>query len=685
MPNKLAGSSTSTKVRRKEFEVARKIRDRILGFPAKIAQFMPRRGDEGHDRGMRSAESASCKRTLSASPSTRRMDELNLAPPAPPSVCGWRLGFELPPRLTVSQWADAQRYIAPGQPEAGRWRTDRAPYAREPMDAFNDPDTEIVVLKWSSQVGKTEVLINVSGFFIAQDPSTQLFVMPNLGDADSFSRNRFGPTINATPALIEKVGAHMSRSASTTILEKNYPGGDIVFAGANSPASLASRPRRVVLFDEIDKYDSNIGNDGDPIQQGFQRTQNYWNARKGLASTPTLEGLSAIDKWFQRSDQRFYEVPCSSCGVFQSLEWEQVVWDRGKPSTARYLCPHCEHRHDQASVYRMVNHGHWRARQPFSGIAGFHVWAIYSPWVTMAKLVTEWEAAEGKPGEEQTFVNLKLGRCYNPNKGAETTVDELVARREDYGPAADGSYLVPPGVLLVTVSVDCQKDRFEVQYLGWGSDDEKWVLDYVVHWDDPTDPRAFQRLDMTCLRRMFQHPLGGELSIEAVHIDAGNWQQMVMEFVREQRAAYRQFYAGKGVGGPGRPIIRESEQKFGRGARLHIIGVDDGKTVTYQELATRPDPETGVRSYRVHFPRHLERSYFEMLLGEVVKVKFINGRAVREWVPKPGVRNEALDTFVGAMAARYAMSIDYEGRRQALSGTRQHVTGATIADLFKKN
>ena len=38
----------------------------------------------------------------------------------------------------------------------------------------------------------------------------------------------------------------------------------IVFAGANSPASLASRPRRVVMFDEVDKYKGNIGADGDP-------------------------------------------------------------------------------------------------------------------------------------------------------------------------------------------------------------------------------------------------------------------------------------------------------------------------------------------------------------------------------------------------------------------------------------
>lgn len=607
------------------------------------------------------------------------------AAPSTADASGWRLGLELPPRLTVSQWADANRYIAAGTgPETGRWRTDRAPYSREPMDAFNDPDIDTVVLKWSSQVGKTEVLLNVAAFFICQDPAPQMFVLPDLQIADSFSRNRVSPTINATPALLDRIGAHMSRSSSTTILEKSYPGGDIVFAGANSPSSLASRPRRVVLLDEIDKYKANIGNDGDPIKQTFQRTQNFWNRKKGLASTPTVENLSAIDEWFKRSDQRHFEVPCDACGTFDSLEWENVQWERRKPQTARYVCQHCHEALDQAQIYRMVRHGHWRARAPFNGVAGFHVWAIYSPWVSMEDLAAEFEEAEGKPGEEQTFVNLKLGRCYNPKREANTTADALFARREDYGPAADGSYVVPRDVLLITASVDVQANRFEITFLGWGAHDEKWVLDHVVHYDDPTNPQAFHAMDGQILQRTFSHPSGAELRVEAVTIDAGNWQQLVLEFVRDKRAAFAPYYATKGVGGWGRPIIQESQQKFNRGARLYILGVDDGKSTAYQELAVTPDLATGVKSHRVHFPKHLQMTYFEQLLGEVIRIEYLNGRPVPKWFPKPGVRNEALDCFVGAMAARYTLSVDYDARRAAHDGTVRRVDGAVIADLFKR-
>lgn len=608
-------------------------------------------------------------------------------PVAQPS--GWSLGFEQPPELTVSQWADESRIIAAGTgPEPGRWRTDRTPWTREAMDAFSDPDIEIVVLMWSSQVAKTESLLNVAGFFIAQDPSPQMFVLPDLNLADSFSRNRFTPTVEVSPALLACIGRHRSRDSNVTILEKAYPGGDIVFAGANSAASLASRPRRVVLFDEIDKYKANIGNDGNPIKQGFQRTQNFYNSKKGLASTPTLEGASEIDSWFKRSDQRYYELPCPACGAFQSLEWEQVRWEKTKPETARYVCAHCEHELNQREVFLAVRKGHWKARAPFNGIAGFHIWAIYSPWVTMAQLVAEWEDCEGKPAEEQTFINLKLGRTYNPQKSAQTTPRQLFDRREDFGPLPNGGYhRFPAEVLLVTVGIDVQHNRFEAVYLGWGARDEKWVLDYRVHYADPTDPASFFAMEREfgLQSRTFDHPAGGLIAIEAVAIDAGNWQQAVLEFVREARAGWKNYYATKGQPGPGRQIILVSEQKFRSGAKLHNVGVDDGKTTLYQELAARPDEKTGEGHYRVHFANHLSEEYFEQLVSERVKIEFVGGRAKRKWMPPSGGRrNEALDTFVYAMAARYTLSVDYEARRKDRAGETEHVTGAKIASLFKR-
>jgi len=158
---------------------------------------------------------------------------------------GARLGFQLPPRLTVSQWADGNRFIARGTgPEPGRWRTDRLPLLRQVMDAVNDAAVHTVVLKCSSQAAKTEVLINVAAFFVDQDPAPQMFVLPTLELADSFSTKRIDPTIDATPALAAKLGSHKSRDASTTIREKSYPGGDIVLRQLAREPRLAPAPHR---------------------------------------------------------------------------------------------------------------------------------------------------------------------------------------------------------------------------------------------------------------------------------------------------------------------------------------------------------------------------------------------------------------------------------------------------------
>lgn len=61
---------------------------------------------------------------------------------------------------------------------------------------------------------------------------------------------------------------------------KHYAGGYIALVGANSPAGLASRPIRILLADEIDRY--GVTQEGDPLKLGIQRTTNFHNRKKVL-------------------------------------------------------------------------------------------------------------------------------------------------------------------------------------------------------------------------------------------------------------------------------------------------------------------------------------------------------------------------------------------------------------------
>src|SRR4030066_1437928 len=83
--------------------------------------------------------------------------------------------FAPPPEMTTSQWADEYRYVASG-PFPGKWRTDRAPQSKEPMDASSDPDVEGLVIVKPTRSSGTEIINCHIGRRIPLDPSESLYV-----------------------------------------------------------------------------------------------------------------------------------------------------------------------------------------------------------------------------------------------------------------------------------------------------------------------------------------------------------------------------------------------------------------------------------------------------------------------------------------------------------------------------
>ena len=246
-----------------------------------------------------------------------------------------------PPRLTVSEWADRYRKLSPeSSAEAGQWKTDRAPYQKGIMDACNDRDIETIVVMSSAQIGKTEILNNIVGYYITQDPSPILMLQPTLEMAQTWSKDRLAPMLRDTPALKSKVKDPRSRDSGNTMLHKTFAGGHITMSGANSPASLASRPIRIVLGDEVDRYPVSAGSEGDPVSLARKRTSTFWNRKIILTSTPTIKGISRIEMAYEDSDKRRYHVPCPHCDERQHLKWSQVSWKEDDPESAIYACEH---------------------------------------------------------------------------------------------------------------------------------------------------------------------------------------------------------------------------------------------------------------------------------------------------------------------------------------------------------
>jgi len=577
--------------------------------------------------------------------------------------------FTPPEELTVSQWADLYaRLPREGSPEPGQWRTDRAPYQREMMDVVNDPNIETIIYMIAAQCGKTASMLNTLFFFCAHDPSPILWVMPTLILAQDISTERIATAIRDTPILTPLFGSDKSRSTNNTKIKKKFPGGFLALAGANAPSTLASRPARILIADEVDDFPASSGTKGDPLTIAGARTTNFWNRKKIYASTPSIKGSSRIEKLYDNSDARVYEVPCPQCHTFQELVWESLHWPgpnsgaaKHEPSKCYYVCIHgCEILEEEKPD--MVRAGRWRATNPGGGdgrTAGFRLSVLYSPWKSWESIINDWLLAYKKPQERKAFINTRLARTYEIM--GETVDDgELMKRRIVYEAE------VPAEALVLTCGIDVQADRVEGEIVGWGREGESWSIDYFIVRGNPAMPELWKEID-GILKGTWLHASGVRLRIATAFIDSGYHAAAVYRFVRPRQV--RRVFACKGKGGPAVPLTKPRAQRTHKSrVELRMVGIDTAKESLYANLKV----ETIGAGY-CHFPsgyrneqgatverRVYDRDYFEQLTAEKLITTMDGMTPVREWVKKRE-RNEALDCRVYAMAALDDLNIrDWE-------------------------
>ena len=552
-----------------------------------------------------------------------------------------------PPKLTVSEWADQFRKLSPeSSAEPGTWQTSRAEYQRGIMDAISDPAIETVVLMMGAQMGKSECLNNVVGYHIAQDPSPILVVQPTLDMAQTWSKDRLAPMLRDTPALQGLVKDPRSRDSGNTTLHKSFPGGHVTGCGANSPASLASRPIRIVLCDEVDRFPVSAGSEGDPVTLARKRSATFWNRKIILVSTPTNKGASRIEQAYEESDKRLYYVPCHDCGHEQTLKWSQVQFDADRPETAGYACESCGSIWDDASRARAVRRGEWRATEKFSKTAGFCVSGLYSPWIPLEDAVRDFLAARKQPSTLRVWVNTYLAETWEED-GEGVDDYSLSERAEDWGD------VVPADGLILTAGVDVQDDRLEAEIVAWGKEEESWSIAYKTIHGDPSGPIVWRELD-EFLYGVYEHEFGEEMVVRATCIDSGGHHtQAVYKYVSTREA--KRVFAIKGVGGEGRPMVgKPSKNNIGK-IKLFPVGVDTVKAELFSRFKiTEPGP-----GY-CHFPEGRDPEYYKQLTAEKIKIKYHKGFARREFV-KIRTRNEALDVRVYAKAALALLNVNLSG------------------------
>lgn len=586
-----------------------------------------------------------------------------------------RRHFPPPPRLTVSQWADRYRVL----PRTGRWRTDRTPYLRGIMDAIGDDRVEQVAFMKPTQVGGTEVLLNALGYYMAEDPCPVLLIQPTVEMAKGFSRERIEDMLHLAPRLRGLVKKSGRRHSEDTLQYKAFPGGFLAIIGSNSPTALRSRAIRVLLADEISAWPESAGDEGDPLELAERRTATFWDRKQVATSTPTVDGFCAMTRLWHESDQRRYHVPCPHCGEMQPLRWRdgddealhgveveepgryRLLFERDDageviPESVTYTC-------DNGCVITerdrpaMLAAGEWRAHRPGRTVAGFHLNALYSPWVAWWQIVAKFLKSKSSPELLKTFVNTFLGLPWK-DAGDRIEPHVLMQRAEPLDAA-------PARAAGLTIGVDVQASWLDCQVVAWGDREESWVLQRHQVDGDPESLATWAELDAWLWQDRGAPLLG-------VAVDTGYLPERVWRWVDRQPLARRKVVIGtKGMAGKRATFVTPPGATTAkRQRRPWLVSVDEGKDLLARRLRSQAGKPGEPWPGYVHFSASLDPAYFEQLTAEQVVTVYRAGRPVREWRLIPGRRNEALDTYLLALAALYARGPRVVGRLGELAAKR---------------
>lgn len=585
--------------------------------------------------------------------------------------------FKPPEDISVSEWADKYRRLsAENSAEAGKWKTSRTKYLKEIMDAFTDAKVNHLVVVAASQVGKTEMLLNMLGYVIAIDPGPSMFVVPTLDNAKDFTKRRVAPAIRDTAVLKEKVSTAKSRDSSNTMLKKKYPGGMVTFTGSNSPTDLASVPARYIFGDELDRWTKDAGGEGDPWGLLEARTTTFYNSKMVEVSTPTRKGDSKIEEEFLKGTQEYYCIQCPHCREFHFIRFQDIdykfsskVINKKKQyivESTSYICPECGCISSENEM--KSQEAKWIAQNPDAyqnGVRSFWINAFISPWMKWEKIVLRFLQAEDDPQKLQVVYNTLFGETWQDEEEAEGE-EELLERREVYEAE------LPDGVLCLTCGVDTQANRLEYEVVGYGREEESWGIKKGVIPGKPDEDSTWEMLD-EIIDKTWTFKNGKGLKISLTFVDSGGlYTQDVYMQCRKRKN--KRVFAIKGANKADTPFINPPKQtkiivqeKFVGMTWLYYIGVDSGKEKIMSNLHVK---EAGKRY--CHFPvnedRGYDEEYFTQLLSE--RVVYKNNKWVWEKVSGRR-RNEALDCRNYANAARYSLNLDFDKIEQKLNRVEQ--------------
>lgn len=530
--------------------------------------------------------------------------------------------FKPPERYTVSEWADNFRVLTSVSAEPGRWRTNRTPYLKEPMDRFTDPLIEKIVLCFGAQLGKTETELNMIGYALDQTSSPTMMVYPTDTIAKFASDKRVQPMIKSVKSISDKF------DENSKLLELDFNNGNyMVLVGANSPSSLSSRSIKYLFFDEIDKYPAFAGKEADPIKLATERTKTFVDKKIVMVSTPTVESGNIWQAFMSANERRQYYVPCPHCGVSQTLKFKQIKWPEEHTDnvdmirdTAYYECEHCGERIYDKHKMEMLRRGEWRAvneSQSKVRSVSYHLSSIYSPWVTFGDVAYEFKNSKDTPATLMNFINSWLAEPWRSSKTKSTQNLEFTQSSYPCG-------VVPDKAVLLIASVDVQLDHFWWEVRAYAPGVKSYLIDYgqASTWED---------LEEIIINREYPSEYGEPRQVMKAGIDSGFRTDEVYQFCSRFPEVCIPVKGSSNHSTMAAPYTMTSLEKgVVGGLKLYVLNTDYWKDFIFARMI-RPADEAST----IHLYKECPQEYSDHLRSEekqeIRNVK--TGAVTAQWKP----------------------------------------------------
>jgi len=404
-------------------------------------------------------------------------------------------------RIKPSVWAERHRILPDDSALPGPWRNDSAPYVTGILDGSDFPGVQVVIWCAAPQVGKTEAVNTKLGHTIDRDPGPVMLVYPDQKTAKHNIDKRINEgLINTSPRLSSyKTGDEDDMSKSGTTLQHMA----IHLAWAKSPSSLANKPIKTIIFDEVDKYPTvSSKKEAGPIALGEKRTRTYkWTRKIFKISSPTIETGQI---WMALNNEAqvvfHYFVKCPKCGHMQLMQFDQFKWPENVRDPERietveelvhYECEFSGCQWDDQDRDDAVAGGEWRdlvsgaelfayLREHRPRKIGFHTPAWLSRFVTLAECVASFLKGQKDIGGSEWKENLKdFMNGYKAEPWQDYTVErdeDRIKKLKDERPMG----VVPSGGVVagITAAVDTQDNGFfyEIRAWGYGLQRESWQI-----------------------------------------------------------------------------------------------------------------------------------------------------------------------------------------------------------------